>query len=111
MKITRPNPRSNECLREQEHRLDVDGLNLAPGVEFDLLKRPELERRRCVNEDVASAVAIEDELRRRAYVVRVAQVDDDIGGAVEDDHAVVGASRATIAPPMAPAPPVTTATR
>lgn len=29
MNITRPNPRSNECLREQEHRLDVDRLNLA----------------------------------------------------------------------------------
>jgi hypothetical protein len=57
-----------------------------------------------VHEDVAPAVAIEDELRRSAYVVRVAEVDDDIGGAV-------GASCATIARPMAPAPPATTATR
>ncbi|HEY2655383.1 MAG TPA: hypothetical protein VGI55_06310 [Solirubrobacteraceae bacterium] len=57
-----------------------------------------------MHEDVAPAVAIEDELRRSAYVVRVAEVDDDIGGAV-------GASCATIARPMAPAPPATTATR
>jgi hypothetical protein len=35
-------------------------------------------------------VSIEDELRRPAYVVRIAQVDDDIPGAVEDDHGVVG---------------------
>jgi hypothetical protein len=43
-----------------------------------------------VNEDVASAVPIEDELRRPAYIVRIAQVDHEISGAVEDDHSVVG---------------------
>jgi hypothetical protein len=35
-------------------------------------------------------VPVKDELRRPAYVVRVAQVDGDIPGAVEDDHGVVG---------------------
>jgi len=80
----------SERLREQQRRLYVDRLNLAPGVELDLLERPERERRRCVNEDVAPAVTIEDKFSGAAYVICVAQVDDDIAGAVEDDHGVVG---------------------
>jgi hypothetical protein len=56
-------------------------------------------------------VPIEDELRRPAYVVRVAQVDDDIPVRSRTATVWPGASRAAIAPPMAPAPPVTTATR
>jgi hypothetical protein len=43
-----------------------------------------------VDEDVASAVSIEHELGGAAYVICVAQVDDDISGAVEDDHGMVG---------------------
>jgi hypothetical protein len=35
-------------------------------------------------------VAIEHELGGAAYVTCVAQVDDDISGAVEDDHGAVG---------------------
>jgi hypothetical protein len=58
---------------------------VAPGAELDLLDRPGLERRRGVNQDVASAVSVKDELRRPAYVVWVAQVDGDIPGAVKDD--------------------------
>jgi hypothetical protein len=43
-----------------------------------------------VDEDLAPPVAIEHELSGAAYVIGVAQVDDDISGAVEDDHGVVG---------------------
>jgi hypothetical protein len=62
----------SERLREQQRRLYVDRLNLAPGVEFDLLERPERERRRGVNEDVAPAVTIEDKFSGAAYVICVA---------------------------------------
>ena len=43
-----------------------------------------------MDEDVASAVALEHERYGPADVIRVAQVDDDVAsGAVEDDHGVV----------------------
>jgi hypothetical protein len=43
-----------------------------------------------VDEHVASSVALEDELSGAANVIRVAQIDDDIAGPVEDDHCVLG---------------------
>lgn len=43
-----------------------------------------------MDEDVAPAVPIEHEPGGPAYVIRIAQVDDDISGAVKDDHGVVG---------------------
>ena len=102
----------SERLREEQGRLNVDRLNAAPGIGFDLLKRLELERRRCVNEDVASAVAIEDELGC------LVQRRPDCSGRPRNPRrgsrtttVWSGASRSTIAPPMALAPPVTTATR
>jgi hypothetical protein len=91
-------------------QLHVDRLNPAPDVEPEVVERLDREHRRRVDKDVAPAVAVVDELRRPAYIVRVAQVDDDVAGAVRTTTAWSSASRARIAPPMAPAPPVRTAT-
>jgi hypothetical protein len=42
-----------------------------------------------VDKDVAPAVAVVDELRRPVYIVRFAQVDDDVAGAVQDNRRMV----------------------
>jgi hypothetical protein len=70
-------------------QLHVDRLNPAPDVEPEVVERLDREHRRRVDKDVAPAVAVVDELRRPAYIVRVAQVDDDVAGAVEDNHRMV----------------------
>jgi hypothetical protein len=43
-----------------------------------------------MDEYVAAAVALENELAGPSHVIRVAEVDDDVARAIKDDHGVVG---------------------
>jgi hypothetical protein len=89
MKITRPKPPGHEGLREQQCRLHVHRLHLAPRGERELLEGPERDHGRRMDQDVAPAVAVEYMSRCPAYSIRIAQVNRDVAVAVQGDHGVV----------------------
>src|SRR5207245_9521424 len=96
-----------EGLRKQECRLDVDRLDPAPHVEVELVERPEGDHRRRVDKDVAPAVAIEHEPGGPAYTSSGSPRSTTTSPVWPRMTTVwSGASRAAIAPPIAPAPPV-----
>ena len=77
MKITRPKPRSripgtNACVSSSADS------TLTADVELELVEWLEFDHRRRVDKDVAPAVALEHKLRGLAYVIRVAEVEDDV---------------------------------
>ena len=64
----------------------------------EVVERLECGHRGGVDEDVAPAVPVQHQLGGSAHVVRLAQVDDDVAGAIEADDRVVPCQASTDRP-------------